>query len=153
MSQSLLKIKNKIFSKPFIIQFLKFAIVGAIGTLVNLGLLYIFTEIFNFYYIISEIIAFTVSVINNYLLNKIWTFKEELKQEIVQKYAKYFVISVISLIVNLTILFILVEHFDYWYILAELFAIACSFVVNYLGNVLWTFRDQNKIVQNQDLEQ
>ena len=135
---------SKLFSKAFIKEFTKFAIVGALGTLINVLVLYLFTEIFNVYYIISEIVAFIVSSINNYLLNKIWTFKEELQEKIVIKYTEFLTISVIALIINLSVLFVLVEYFNFWYILAEVGAIICAFLFNYVGNKLWTFRKRER---------
>ena len=46
---------SKLISKPFIKQLIKFAFVGAIGTIVNLTILYVLTEFLLVYYIISEI--------------------------------------------------------------------------------------------------
>lgn len=134
------KIFSKIFSKAFIKQFLKYIFVGALGTLVNLCVLYVFTDIFNVWYIISAVIAFLVSVINNYILNKIWTFQEKIQEQIIQKYFKYTFICILSLFVNISILFILVEFYDVWYIFAEVVAIGGAFLINFLGNNLWTFK-------------
>lgn len=132
---------SALFSKELFIKFIKFAIVGAIGTFLNLAILFLFTDIFNVYYLISEIFAFYISVLNNYFLNKVWTFKEKLRNKVVKKYAKYFLINVIALLVNLSILYILVEFFYIWYIIAECFAIISAFLINFLGNILWIFRE------------
>ncbi len=134
------QIFSKLFSKPLIKQFFKFAIVGAIGTLVNILVLYIFTEFFKVFYIISEIFAFFSSSVNNYLLDKYWTFQEDLKEKIVPKYFQFVIISLISLTVNLSILYIAVEYFNYWYVFAEVGAILIVFLINFVGNKLWTFR-------------
>lgn len=148
MSEFLSEIFHKIFSKPFILEFTKFAIVGAIGTVVNLSILYLLTDIFKIYYLISEIIAFFISVLNNYVINKIWTFKEEFKENMVKKFIQYSIVSVISLAVNIIILFVLVEYFYIWYIFAEVIAIVAAFLVNFVGNKLWTFREN--INKNQE---
>jgi len=148
ISEFLSRLSNKIFSKSFILEFSKFAIVGAVGTVVNLSILFLLTDIFKIYYLISEVIAFLISVLNNYILNKIWTFKEEIKEKVVKKFVQYSIVSVISLAVNIIILFVLVEYFSIWYIFAEVIAIAASFLVNYIGNKLWTFRE--KIYRNQE---
>lgn len=133
----------KLFSRSNIKEFIKFGIVGAIGTFVNLSILYFLTEIVNIYYIISEIIAFSVSVINNYILNKKWTFNETLKENIVRKYFKYAITCLLSLFVNLFILFILVEFYDFWYIFAEVVAIGGAFLFNFVGSKLWTFNNKS----------
>ena len=118
----------------------KFAIVGAMGTLVNLLVLYSFTEVFNIYYIISAIIAFIVAGLHNYILDKIWAFKENIEEKMVSKYFQFLIISSISLIVNLSILFILVEFYGIWYIFAEVLAIMGGFLINFSGNKMRTFR-------------
>lgn len=133
------KIISNLLSKPSIKQIIRFALVGAMGTIVNLLVLYSFTEVFKIYYIISEIIAFIVAGLHNYILDKIWTFKENIEDKIVFKYFQFLTISTISLIVNLSILFILVEFFGIWYIFAEIIAIMGGFLINFSGNKLWTF--------------
>lgn len=138
------KIISYLTSKDLIIKFIKFAIVGAIGTFINLGVLFLFADIFGVYYIISEVIAFYISVLNNYLLNKVWTFKEKIKERTLVKYIQYLIINILSLLINISVLYTLVEFFNVWYILAEFFAIICAFLVNFIGNVLWTFRKREK---------
>lgn len=139
----MINIMPKLFSHSTIKEFIKFGIVGAIGTFVNLSILYFLTEIVNIYYIISEIIAFSASVINNYILNKKWTFNEKLKENIGRKYFKYVITCLLSLFVNLFILFILVEFYDFWYIFAEIVAIGGAFLINFVGNKLWTFNNKS----------
>ncbi|MFX1513111.1 MAG: GtrA family protein [Promethearchaeota archaeon] len=55
-------------------QFLAYCIVGASGVVVNLGILITLTEFVGIYYLISGAIGFVVSVITNFIFNKIWTF-------------------------------------------------------------------------------
>ena len=135
---------SKLLSKFPIKQMIKYAIVGAIGTLVNLLVLYCLTEYFNIYYIVSEIIAFIIAGIHNYIFDKIWTFKINIEEKIVFKYFQFLIISSIALIVNLCILFILVEYFGIWYIFAEIIAIMGAFLISFSGNKLWTFNKSNK---------
>lgn len=139
------KFISNLLSKPFIKHLLKFAIVGVIGTIINLSILYYLTEFANVYYIISEIIAFMLSALNNYILNKIWTFKEKIQEQIIKKYFQFTSVCLVSLLFNISILFILVEYFNLWYILAELIAIFCSFLINFFGSKLWTFK--NKVMK------
>ena len=131
-----------IISKAFIKQGLKFAFIGTIGTFVNLSVLYLLTEIFDILYLLSETIAFTVALINNYIFNKVVTFNEKIQERIMKKGIKFALISMIALFVNLLILFVLVEFFDMFYLFAEIFAIFCAFLINFLGNRFWTFKSK-----------
>jgi len=144
-SESLLKRAFRLFkSKSFIKQGIKFAFVGAIGTFVNLSILYILTDVFGILYLISEAFAFGMALLNNYILNKVSTFEENLQEKVMGKAFKFAFICILALIVNLTILYILVEYFNIFYLFAEIFAIGCAFLINFIGNRFWTFRHKTK---------
>ena len=139
------RVINLIFSKVFIKQGIKFAIVGGIGTLVNLSILYIFTEIVGLLYLISAVISFITALVNNYILNKIWTFQEDVKEKIIGKSIRYAIICSIALFANLLVLFVLVEFFYIYYLIAEIGAIVFVFGINFIGNRFWTFRNKHNI--------
>ena len=65
--------------------------------------------------------------------------KENIKLDILQKYIKYNSIYIFTLVINLSILFVLVEFFYVWYILAEFIAILCCFLINFFANKSLTF--------------
>ena len=138
------RIINLVFSKTFISQGIRFAVVGGIGTLVNLSILYILTDIYGILYLISETFAFIAAVIHNYIWNKVFTFHEDFKEKVVGKGVKFTIICIIALIVNLLVLFILVEYFEIFYLLAEIGAICVAFFINFFGNRFWTFRHKIK---------
>ena len=55
----------------------KFALVGGLGALINLGIQYFFTEYLGLWYISSAIIGFMFSLMSNYFLSYYWTFKDK----------------------------------------------------------------------------
>lgn len=120
------------------IRFIKFCVVGSIGGIITLGVLYGLTEFFNIWYIFSAGIAFVIAVINNFLLNKYWTFKDH-TPKIYQQFMTFFVISVTSLTINLSVLYILTEYIKIWYMTAQIAAILVALSNNYLGNKRFTF--------------
>jgi len=122
-------------------QFFKFAIVGVLNTFINMGVLYVFTEYLKVYYIVSAIFAFLVAVTNSFILNKIWTFKEDIKDKTTKKYSKFFIISVLALITNLSLLYVFTEVFKFYYLISQVIAIAVSLWINFLGNKFWTFKN------------
>ncbi|HLD98447.1 MAG TPA: GtrA family protein [Candidatus Nanoarchaeia archaeon] len=128
------------FRKHFLLEITKFGFVGVINTLINLAVLYILTEFFGIYYLVSAIFAFLVAVTNSFILNKVWTFKEKINNKPTLKYIKFLCISIIALLINLILLYILVEFFTVWYIYAQIVGVLFNFVINYLGNKLWTFK-------------
>jgi len=55
-------------------QFIKFAIVGAVGAVINLSLIHLFAVIIGWNEYLAFAIGFIVSVISNFIFNDIWTF-------------------------------------------------------------------------------
>ena len=69
------KTLQKILTLRYWIRFIKFNIVGLTGVFVNEGILMLLTSL-GLYYIYSSIVAIEISIISNFLLNDIWTFKD-----------------------------------------------------------------------------
>jgi len=126
--------------KGIIKQFGKFAVVGFTGTLVHLIVLFVLTEYFGVYYIVSSIFAFIFAVTNNFILNKIWTFNKTSRGRNIERYISFFIIAIIAFFVNLSILYFLTEYFGVYYMFSQLIAIAFSLWINFIGNRLLTFR-------------
>ena len=55
-----MKVKRKVNPKQFVIKGIKFGFIGAIGTALNLGILYGLTNYAHLYYIYSELIAIVI---------------------------------------------------------------------------------------------
>lgn len=126
--------------KSFLKQFLKFAVVGCINTLINLFVLYVLTEFFGIYYLISAVFAFVVAVGNSFVMNKLWTFEEKFKDNTLKKSIKFYLVSIAALLVNLFFLYFFTEIIGFYYLLSQIFAIAISLWINFLGNKFWTFK-------------
>jgi dolichol-phosphate mannosyltransferase len=129
---------NKMHILHIPVQFIKFCIVGSLGGIIHLGLLYWLTEFVGTWYIVSASIGFTAAVVNNFVLNKYWTFKNR-APEIPRQFLSFFVISVVSLGINLSVLYILTEYIGVWYMAAQIVAILVALSNNYLGNKKFTF--------------
>ncbi len=124
------------------VQLFKFLTVGGFGTLTNLSIFFIFVDIFEFHHIPVAIIAFAVSVIQNYTLNHIWTFSSTMigKNMTFPVFIRFALISLLGLSVNLVVLAIIVGVFQpQWKVLAQGFGIACATALNYLGAKYWVF--------------
>ncbi len=55
--------------KQFVTKGVKFAFIGAIGTVLNLGILYSLTTYVHLYYLISELIAIVIVFVFNFVGN------------------------------------------------------------------------------------
>src|SRR3989344_967738 len=127
------------YKKKIMLEFFKFCLVGLIGTFINIFILYILTEYFYLYYIISALFAFIVAVTANFIFNKIWTFGEKIHERMLKKYVHFFLVSLTALSVNLFFLYIFTEFLGIYYIVSQIMAIGIALMVNFIGNKIWTF--------------
>ncbi len=125
------------------IRFIKFCLVGASGTLVYLGLLTLFTEVLGLFYIISAAISYETSIITNFVLNDIWTFRDR-RSPGMGKYLyrglKFNLVSLVGLGIHMAILWFFTEVVGLFYLLSAIFAIAGAMLWNFFINTLWTWR-------------
>ncbi|MEB3691224.1 MAG: glycosyltransferase family 2 protein [Caldisphaeraceae archaeon] len=111
-------------------EYIRFAVVGGIGTLVNLGML-IFLRYFDIFYALTSAVAIESSVISNFALNDIWTFKRKGKG-LWRKLVKFHGSSATALLtqwaVSVTIYYMVFSA----PIIAQLIGILVGFPVNYI---------------------
>ena len=118
----------------------QFYIVGASGVLVNLGILYILTDIAGFWYVASQVIAISVSITTNFFFNRYWTFGSfvEDKRNSVM-YFKFLIISAIGMSIQLAITVSLVESSGFYHMYGAGIGIAIASGINYILNRRVTF--------------
>ena len=121
----------------------KFAVVGLSGVLVNMGLLYILTEYVRLFYMVSSVIAIEVSILTNFFMNDLWTWKDRVKQSWIKRIIKYHSVSFGALIANWIALVILTEWFGVYYMISNLIGICLGMVINFVLNDIWTFREKS----------
>jgi dolichol-phosphate mannosyltransferase len=125
-------------------RFLKFAIVGGSGVIVNMGLLFILSEFFHIHYIISSIIAIETSIILNFVLNDIWTWADRAKKTFIQRFIQYHIaVGVTAILVNWILLIFLTEIVGLYYLVSNLIGIGAGTLANYVINDLWTFNKKS----------
>jgi dolichol-phosphate mannosyltransferase len=125
------------------IRFIKFCLVGASGTLVYLGLLSLFTEVFGLFYIISAAISYETSIITNFTLNDIWTFRDRRSpgmKSILYRGLKFNLVSIGGLGIHMAILWFFTEVVGLFYLISAICAIAGAMLWNFTINTLWTWR-------------
>ncbi len=110
-------------------RFIKFGVVGGVGTAVNLGVLYLCTDIANIQYLLSYCISFTCSVTNNYLLNSLWTFN---RFRGARGYVFYVCVSLTTLGLSTGLLYLLTDVVGIFYVLSAMVTIILVFPINFL---------------------
>jgi putative flippase GtrA len=121
------------------LQLVRFGIVGGIGFAVNLAVYALFVHVLAVDYHVAAVAAWLIAVVNNFLLNRHWTF--DAGDGVVHFQAmRFLVVSVCALVVSLLLLTVFVEDIGLAKVAAQALAVAASMPLNFLGNKLWSFR-------------
>jgi dolichol-phosphate mannosyltransferase len=128
-------------------RFLKFGIVGASGTVVNLGLLYygrehLFASVAQpeLRLNLSLALAIFFATLNNFCWNRLWTWadrKQHYHRPVIVQFGQYTMACWLSIALQAVFTNLLAAHF--YYLVANLIAIALTSVLNFVLNDLWTF--------------
>ena len=138
-----LKLKELIKNND-LIKLIRFSIVGVGNTLVNWSI-FIILNVFGVYYIISNIIAYIIATINSYIWNSLWVFKYGQGLNI-NTSLKFFILNLVGLTVNTTIMYILVDILNFNKFIALVLASVFVVIMNYTINKLWVFKEENNSV-------
>jgi putative flippase GtrA len=119
-------------------QLAKFCAVGASGYAVNLAVYAALLNGANLHYRLAATGSFVVAVTNNYLWNRLWTFKHS-RGHFGFQALRFFIVALIAYVGNLVILTVLVEV-GLGKIVSQAIAIVLVTPANFIGNKLWSFR-------------
>lgn len=125
-------------------EFFKFALVGGSGVVVNMGLLYVFRKVFSLQIEIASPIAIEISILTNFLLNNIWTFRQrDTRYTVWNRLLRYHLVTGIAGLVNYLILLLLVKAFGLNEFLSNLIGIGFGMLINYFLNSKWTWKERS----------
>jgi putative flippase GtrA len=85
-------------------RFLKFAAVGAIGSLVDFGVMNLLTRVFALRLVYAGTISFLCAVLNNFTGNRYWTYPESRSRHILQQLGMFFVVNAAGIAIRIPIL-------------------------------------------------
>ncbi|NWK05727.1 glycosyltransferase family 2 protein [Marine Group I thaumarchaeote] len=139
------KVSDTRTSIRFISKAGRFYTVGASGLLVNYIISLLFADaIIDFWYIHATIIGIAVSMSSNFILNKIWTFEDrnfEVKKTLAQ-YGKFVGFSSLGALIQLGMVYILVDNYQFVYSIALILAVIIAASSNFIFNKKWTFKEK-----------
>jgi putative flippase GtrA len=120
-------------------QLMRFAAVGASGYVVNLVVFTAAVHLLGIDYRIAAILAFLISVANNFWWNRHWTFDARDGHAGFQA-ARFLTVSAVAFLFSYGVLVLLVEDAGLQKVLAQAVAIITATPLSFLGQKLWSFR-------------
>jgi len=140
-------------------RFLKFAVVGAFGAVVDFGSLNLLMSLLKLQPDWAQAVSFTLAIISNFIWNRLWTYPDSRSKPISSQLVSFFLVNLVGLLIR-TPIFItlrvpfskLFERFSFiplgiitadW--LGITFALGVAVVVvmfwNFFINRVWTYND------------
>lgn len=123
-------------NKSLFFQIIKFGIVGIIAAAVDVGLLIMLSEFMHVDVLFASAIAFSVSVIANYILSMSFVFKGK-KQNKAKEFMIFVLLSIGGLIINQFIMWLGVNVLTIYYLAVKIFAMIFVPVYNFITRKLF----------------
>lgn len=142
-----------------ITRFLKFATVGALGAVVDFGILYLLHAVLGWELLLSNTISFTCAVLSNFTWNRYWTYPDSRSKPISAQLGQFFAVNLVGWAINSGILLLMVgpltglvgglAGFSFTgemahkvgYNLAKAIATGVVMFWNFFINRFWTYND------------
>lgn len=123
-------------------RFIKFCIIGGIGAIVNIAILHMLTEYLGVYYVLSGAVAIESGLLSNFVLNKIWAFKDRRikgSRAIIRALYRDHIVRSGGILINLFILWFLTSVIGVYYLLSQIIGIFIAMIWNFGGNKWFTW--------------
>jgi putative flippase GtrA len=146
-----------------VVRFFKFSAVGALGAVIDFGLLNLLVQLVGVPKLIANGFSFTAAVISNFVWNRLWVYPETRDDPLRKQFVQFAVVNVAGLGINTLIFYVSdrwflgeagllagpvgalaravgMAHFDLAYNGAKAIATGVVLFWNFFINRLWTFR-------------
>ena len=125
----------------------KFFISGSSAAIVDLLALYLFHGVFRWEIVMSTSLAFLLSFMVSFSLQKFWTFRNYNNKRLPHQLVLYIGAAFISLNLNALAMHVLVNNWNIWYLLSQIIVNVFLGIVNFFIYKYVVFRnrlDENK---------
>ena len=123
-----------------IIQFVRYIFVGGIAFIVDIGSLYVFTDIFDIYYLFSAAIAFILGLTVNYILSITWVFSKRKIRSKQFEFGIFVIVGVVGLGINEFIIWFFTEYLHFYYLVSKIFSASVVLMWNFSARKFLLFR-------------
>jgi len=128
------KIKDKNPSKRFLSKSARFFTVGALGLAINMLLSLFLVESLSLWIVYANGVGILVSMTNNFILNKIWTFENRcfVIRYVLGQYAKFVGFSAMGALLQI----FMAQHLNEYYGISNLESVVMAVLIAAMGNFL-----------------
>lgn len=116
-----------------LIEIFRFILAGAVSFIIDFSALFIFTEIFGIYYVLSAALSFTIGLSVNYFLCANWVF---MANRLKNKYAEFTIFGIIGiggLFLNTFFIWLLTAQLGLHYLASKIVATILVLAWNFIA--------------------
>lgn len=92
-------------------RFLKFAVVGVIGAVIDFGTMNVLTQAGNMPLVPAGTISFVCAIISNFIWNRFWTYPDSRSRPIARQLTMFFAVNIAGVAIRIPILHFLEPPF------------------------------------------
>ncbi|MBD2621944.1 GtrA family protein [Microcystis flos-aquae FACHB-1344] len=133
------KRKNWLLRDIYSWKFLRFVLVGSLGYISSILIIYLLTEKLKLHYIISWQVAWFFSNLLTFSINKLYTFNSK-KRNFGFEIWRYYLVNSSSLFFALIGVYVMVEAFRVNYLIASVLVSLISLFYNFILHKKWSFK-------------
>ena len=139
-------------------RFIRFAVVGIIGAIVDFGVMNLLVNFFSIPFVIAGTISFICAILSNFTWNRFWTYPDSRSKSIPKQLMEFTIVSMIGLAIRiptLTFLKPIIHNLISWLpfsfqgitpeVLSDNITLAIAVVIvmfwNFFVNRFWTYSD------------
>jgi dolichol-phosphate mannosyltransferase len=119
-----------------------FAVVGAVGVLLNLAVLAGLVEGLGVAPGLAVVASVEASIVHNWFWNDVWTFRDRRQGSLSGRLARFNAVSLVAMGANVATFMLLFGVLGIGYLAAEALAIGVAWLANYGVNLEWTYGDR-----------
>lgn len=119
--------------------FLRYVFFAGTATIVDMSLLFVFTEFAHIYYFWSGLLSYFAGMITNYSLNKVYTFKNKSKK-IMHQFGLFAIVALVGLGLNQLFLWFFTDIVGLWYLFSKIITVGLVMFWSFFGHKYITFK-------------
>lgn len=119
------------------LQLIKFGIVGGISTLLDYGLMLLFAEVFDIFYLLSSTLSYSISLVFNYVASMRYVFRGREDMNKLKEFLIFTVLCLMGLGINQLVLWLIVEYAGIDYRISKIGATAVVMIWNFVTRKLF----------------
>lgn len=121
------------------LQFAKYFFASGIALVVDMATLFVLTEYFHIYYLLSATISFLFGIAITYVLSKLYIFSKTNINNKAAEFSVFLIIGIIGLLLNNLFLYVFTEYFGVYYMFSKCFAVIVTYLWNFFARKKFIF--------------